>query len=139
MWTTASGDYATAIGNGVRANGDYSLAAGELITNSGDFSVAIGSFIELSDSADRAFVFGHGTEGDPIIVEDPDVAVFYGTDVGIGTAAPERPLHISDVMRLEPRDSVPANPGAGDIYFNGIDQMLYCYASGDWRACFSLP
>lgn len=137
--TKASGDYATAIGYGVQGDGDYSISAGEAIVNPGDFSVVIGSFIELSDSADRSFVFGHGTEGSPIIVEDSDVAVFYGTDVGIGTTEPARPLHISDVMRLEPRVSVPATPGEGDIYFNSGDHMLYCYASGDWRPCFSLP
>lgn len=137
--TRSLGDYATAIGFGIQADGDYSLAVGNTITNPGDFSVAIGSFIELSDSADRAFVFGHGTEEAPIIVEAPDVAVFYGTDVGIGIAKPVRPLHVNDVMRLEPRDFAPADPGEGDIYFNSTDHMLYCYADGDWRPCFSLP
>jgi len=61
-------------------------------------------------------------------------------NVGIGTDAPQRPLHVNDVMRLEPRATVPSNPSAGDIYFasnTGQDGgVLRCYDGFAWQNCF---
>ena len=41
-----------------------------------------------------------------------------GGNVGIGTTSPARPLHVNDVMRLEPRSSAPGSPSMGDIYMH---------------------
>lgn len=54
-------------------------------------------------------------------------------NVGIGTSSPQRPLHISDVLRLEPRASAPTSPSEGDIYVNSGDHHIYCYLNGVWR------
>jgi len=59
--------------------------------------------------------------------------VLYSGNVGIGTNSPERPLHISDVMRLQPRASAPTSPSEGDIYVNSSDHHIYCYLNGVWR------
>ncbi len=43
-------------------------------------------------------------------------------NVGFGISNPERKVHISGVMRLEPQDSAPSDPKIGDMYVdtNGI-------------------
>jgi hypothetical protein len=54
-------------------------------------------------------------------------------NVGIGTTSPQRALHISDVLRLEPRASAPSNPSEGDIYVNSTDHHIYCYLGDIWK------
>jgi hypothetical protein len=58
-----------------------------------------------------------------------------GGKVGIGTADPARALHISDVMRLEPRSSYPSSPSDGDLCIVGASgsRHIYCYLNGSWR------
>jgi hypothetical protein len=57
-------------------------------------------------------------------------------NVGIGTASPARPLHVSDVMRLEPRNGAPSSPSKGDIYFDSADNKLKCYDGTNWQNLF---
>lgn len=52
--------------------------------------------------------------------------------VGIGVAAPVRSLHVADVLRLEP-SSTPANPAAGDIYFDATTNKLRCHDGTVWN------
>jgi hypothetical protein len=54
------------------------------------------------------------------------------SNVGIGTITPKRKLHVNDVMRLEPRNSAPANPGEGDIYYDAILKKLRYYNGTNW-------
>ena len=54
------------------------------------------------------------------------------SNVGIGTANPKRKLHINDVMRLEPRNTAPVNPGEGDIYYDAILKKLRYYNGTNW-------
>ena len=54
------------------------------------------------------------------------------SNVGIGTTTPKRKLHVNDVMRLEPRDTAPANPAKGDIYFDGVLNKLRYYNGTGW-------
>jgi len=58
------------------------------------------------------------------------------SNVGIGTATPKRKLHVNDVMRLEPRDTAPANPAKGDIYFDGVLNKLRVYDGSVWQSCW---
>ena len=58
---------------------------------------------------------------------------YIGGNLGIGVLAPERALHISDVMRLEPRANVPTSPSEGDLYVNSTDHHIYCYLNGVWK------
>jgi len=57
-------------------------------------------------------------------------------NVGIGTTTPARPLHVSDVMRLEPRNGAPSSPSKGDIYFDSADDKLKCYDGTSWQNLF---
>jgi hypothetical protein len=57
-------------------------------------------------------------------------------NVGIGASSPARPLHISNVMRLQPRNGAPSSPGAGDIYFDSSDNKLKCYDGSTWQNLF---
>ena len=52
-------------------------------------------------------------------------------NVGIGTTDPQRALHVSDTMRLQPRATPPANPASGDIYFD-TSEALCVYVSAAW-------
>ena len=54
------------------------------------------------------------------------------SNVGIGTTTPKRKLHINDVMRLEPRNTAPTNPGEGDIYYDGLLKKLRYYNGTGW-------
>ena len=54
-------------------------------------------------------------------------------NLGIGVLDPQRSLHISDVMRLEPRVGAPSVPSEGDIYVNSTDHHIYCYLGGTWK------
>jgi len=57
-------------------------------------------------------------------------------NLGINVCDPQRNLHIKDVLRLEPRDTEPANPGKGDIYFDGILNKLRVYDGTGWQNCW---
>jgi len=57
-------------------------------------------------------------------------------NVGIGTDAPARTLHVNDYMRLEPISAAPSSPAAGDIYYDSDDNKLKCYNGTDWQDCF---
>ena len=61
------------------------------------------------------------------------VTISNGGNVGIGTTNPQRPIHISDVLRLEPRAAAPASPSEGDIYVNSTNHHIYCYLGGVWK------
>jgi hypothetical protein len=56
-------------------------------------------------------------------------ATFQGGNVGIGTAAPVRVLHISDAMRLEPRSAAPSSAALGDFYVDS-DSSSLCFHNG---------
>jgi len=60
----------------------------------------------------------------------------FGGNFGIGTNAPARTLHVSDVMRLEPRASAPTSPAKGDMYFDGSINKLRVYDGTAWQNCW---
>lgn len=51
--------------------------------------------------------------------------------VGIGIS-PRRPLHVNDVMRLEPRAAPPSSPGEGDLYYDQSLKKLRYYDGASW-------
>lgn len=62
-----------------------------------------------------------------------------GSNVGIGTTSPLRPLHISNVMRLQPRSAVPTTPSSGDIYVDSTpaaDELCF-YDGVGWQGISS--
>ncbi len=64
---------------------------------------------------------------------EADLVIRQDGNVGINTTSPARKLHISDVMRLEPRSTAPGSPSEGDLYVNSTDHHIYCYLSGAWK------
>lgn len=63
------------------------------------------------------------------------IALVETGEVGIGTAAPQRQLHLDSILRLEP-SSTPANPAAGDIYFDSATSKLRCHDGIGWHDLF---
>ena len=61
---------------------------------------------------------------------------YFNGNVGIGTDTPARKLHVSDVMRLEPRATAPASPSAGDMYFDSTINKLRVYDGTTWQDCW---
>jgi len=90
-----------------------------------------------SGDSDSEFwsLYKHGTTDDFRFYQNGDkVTIQNGTgNVGIGTTNPQRALHISDVLRLQPRGSAPSNPSEGDIYVSSSNHHIYCYLDGTWK------
>ncbi len=148
--TTASGAYASALGKDTEASGFHSLAAGRNVTTSGETSIALGYNLTAGPAA-NTIVFGKGLGNDPLrLVNNTANSMMVGFNtttptlfvggadhrVGIGTATPARALHINDVIRLEPRNTAPANPLEGDIYMDSNDHKLKVYDGNDWQPCW---
>jgi len=57
-------------------------------------------------------------------------------NIGIGEISPARPLHINDVLRIEPRNSPPDNPAKGDMYMDDADNKLKVYDGIQWQECW---
>jgi hypothetical protein len=56
--------------------------------------------------------------------------------VGLGVVSPQRTLHVSDAIRLEPQSSAPTAPSMGDMYVRSSDGKLMVYDGTTWRACW---
>jgi hypothetical protein len=66
------------------------------------------------------------------------VGIGSGWTPGNASTMPQRPLHIRDVMRLEPRATAPTSPGAGDIYYDSVTNTLKFYNGTNWRTISSV-
>ena len=64
------------------------------------------------------------------------IMILNNGNVGINTNTPARSLHVSDVMRIEPRSTAPASPAEGDIYMDNIAHKLMVYDGTTWQACW---
>jgi len=68
---------------------------------------------------------------------DGNLTNLYGSNGGFGIGIqPQRALHINDVMRLEPRNTVPSSPAKGDIYFDNTLNKLRVYDGTTWQNCW---
>jgi hypothetical protein len=76
------------------------------------------------------------------LTQDEITAIFTGSadcgygKMGINVCNPQRNFHIKDVLRLEPRNTAPDNPGKGDIYFDGVTNKLRVYDGTQWQDCW---
>ncbi len=52
-------------------------------------------------------------------------------NVGVGVTEPQRKLHISGAMRLEPQETAPENPIIGDMYMD-LEGNLHLYNGTNW-------
>jgi len=114
-------------------DGAYSaILGGYKDSVAGDYSFAFGDSVILTNTADNTFAFGRKfttSSSSAVIFNDSDSPI----KVGIQTTDPKRALHVSDVLRLEPRDSAPSTPSEGDIYVNSTDHHIYCYLGSAWK------
>jgi len=97
-------------------NGTVTNLYGNYFQYSGSGSVANSYAIYIEDS------FNKGTDINYAFYSAPDINSYIEGNVGFGISNPERKVHISGVMRLEPQDSAPSDPKIGDMYVdtNGI-------------------
>ncbi|MEN9339867.1 MAG: hypothetical protein RIQ62_1179, partial [Bacteroidota bacterium] len=68
---------------------------------------------------------------------DGNLTNLYGSNGGLGIGIqPQRSLHVNDVMRLEPRYTIPGSPSKGDIYFDGNTNKLRVFDGTTWQDCW---
>ena len=89
--TQASAVGATAFGSNTKASGQFSRASGIFTTASGDISNAFGQGIEAAGTYAFAVALDGGQTG---VSFGTSTAAFMGGDVGVGTATPQRTLHV---------------------------------------------
>jgi hypothetical protein len=127
------------------------VAAGSNVVASGHASVALGKWLEAGP-ATNAIVIGKGQGGGPTSVltnnienslvvafGDTAAALFVGgtdNNVGVGTRAPQRKLHVGDAMRLEPLSAAPTPAAEGDMYMDAGTHKLMVYDGTTWHACW---
>jgi hypothetical protein len=152
--TTASGDYSTAMGKNINVQGTQSVGINlgfqpSTVSQSNTMAIMGGKVGIGTVSPDKLLHIGddyneingeirfESSDGDIVDIGITTDDQFYisGGNVGIGTNNPQRPLHISDILRLEPRSTEPSSPSEGDIYVNSSDHHIYVYLGGvspDW-------
>ncbi|MCE2928518.1 MAG: hypothetical protein LW817_02680 [Candidatus Caenarcaniphilales bacterium] len=93
----------------------------------GSTNIAIGHNASFPGDGDNQLVIGSAIYGKQI---DDGL----NAKIGIGVTNPQRALHISSVMRLEPTASPPPSPAEGDIYIDSTGTKAYCiYLNGTWQ------
>lgn len=113
----------------------YDLYPGEEVANYGMFSDDGSGIILRAWANDGNIVFktahvgpnGHGIERMRIDSQGR---------AGIGVTNPQRTLHISDVMRIEPTLTAPSSPAEGDIYMDATTHKLMVFDGTIWQACW---
>jgi hypothetical protein len=95
-------------------------------------NVGSGTAISLRNNSNQTSgnllsVFGANTVSiEPLVIR-------WDGNVGINNSDPQRPLHINDVMRLQPRATDPSSGSAGDIYYNSAVNKLKIHNGTTWK------
>lgn len=138
---TATADYSIAVGIQSQTLGNQSLTYGNGALSKSRNEVAVGSFntdyTAASTTAwvvtDRLFTIGNGTSS---ISRSDAMVVLKNGNTGFGTSTPQRNVHVTEAMRLEPSATAPASPSAGDMYFSSVSNKLEVYDGTVWQACW---
>jgi hypothetical protein len=123
-------------------NGDIKLS-GDLSIEAVDKEIRFYSGRIISQSVPNRLTIESFVANQPLYLRGPGGIQFVAggermriTDngnVGVGTATPEAPLHISDFMKLEPRSSAPTSPTKGMIYYDDTDDKIKVYTGSVWE------
>ncbi|MCF6349057.1 MAG: hypothetical protein L3J20_12280 [Flavobacteriaceae bacterium] len=117
-------------------------------TNNGTINTAYGLFIEYNEGVAATTTdsyalyiednFNIGTNDNFAIYSATDADSYLEGNVGVGTSNPQRKIHISGAMRLEPQAAEPTSGVLGDLYVN-TDGNLYFHDGTSWRAVQLAP
>jgi hypothetical protein len=117
VWTLPNGATGTSSTNSITVNYGLAAVSGK-ITVRGNNTYGVGNASTLSVTVNS--INGNATPG----------------NVGINVVAPQRNLHIKDVIRLEPRNQAPDNPVEGDIYYDSVLKKLRVFDGTLWQNCW---
>lgn len=133
-------------GIGGISNTEISWDNGTLLNSLASFNTTSGGIIKAPLQGHLLFqIRGNHWDDGLLVVTDknldgtPDAIPFKvlaNGNVGVGDIKPQRALHISDVMRLEPRATAPSSPGKGDMYFDSTLNKLRVYDGTAWQSCW---
>lgn len=137
-YSIASGNYSTAMGSATAATGSASTAIGYSTIASGEFSTAIGQEIEANGEYSVAIALSD--QNGLSVTQNNTMAIMGGT-VGIGTASPNKLLHVytdteSEIAVFENEstsdpDGIMIKAGPDVNPGNGIDYVIFQDGDGD--------
>jgi hypothetical protein len=107
-------------GTTITATGSYTLPSGVVATESGYYSHTYSNQYGCDSTVTFYVVINQYNDSTQ------------SNHVGINVNQPQRSLHVRDVIRLEPRNTPPANPTKGDLYFDGNRDVLRYYNGRRW-------
>ena len=154
--------YASMIYSDTAVNFNTAIGAGSAEYNSGSSNIFIGANTGRYNKGNNNILIGNSAGNDSsfhslngiLIIDNTytNTPLIFGdfnsnhlkvnetltvtSKIGIGTTTPQRNLHVSDVMRIEPRLSAPSNPQEGDLYMDGSIHKLMVYDGTQWKACW---
>ena len=110
------------------------------VFNSGTTTTTYGLFVEdqSTGTTTNSYAiylkdnFNKGGTDNFAIYSDSDADSYFNGNIGVGIRAPQRKVHISEAMRLEPQATEPANGALGDLYVN-TNGKLFFHDGTSWR------
>ena len=145
---TNNGTIGTGIGNftGITNAAGQQMTAAYLgyssVINDGTITDVYGLYVDYFESGAGTVTnsygllipanFNKGTADNFAVYSASDADSYFEGNVGFGIRAPERQVHVSEAMRLEPQDTAPTNGALGDLYVN-TDGKLYFHDGNIWR------
>ena len=129
--------------NGVGRNAGKTNVGVNAIANLSDLEIGLAFASKLSSGFSAGLVAANNQTGtNDFSVYSEGSKNYFEMPVGIGTQNPQRSLHVSEAVRLEPLASVPSSPSTGDMYMddgsntsNG-QPKLRVYDGAAWQECW---
>ncbi|MDJ0645865.1 MAG: hypothetical protein QNJ57_07790 [Flavobacteriaceae bacterium] len=131
----ASGSMAAAYGNSINVTNDGAITSflvGNLINNFGTGTAQNSYAIFIGPG------FNTGIADNYSIYSSTVADSYFSGNIGAGILAPQRQVHISEALRLEPQADPPANGALGDLYAD-TDGNLYFHDGTNWRQVQLVP